>query len=658
VAVASPDAILKALATLVCLAVGLVALSGRREVSARALATFLLLIAVNQGAETVRALAATEHVRVVAYRVASIAASLDPFVLSWFVMVLTRSESRRARFGLIVTAAISAVLALYAGWVLTPAHPWFDVSLSLFTGVVYGMLLFRVLRATMLNTTQGGIWLLAALALAALPASQRVVGNLFFIYGGPLAQLGYFPNHAIEFIPIGLVLGSIWWVVIRRSRDAPAPLRHTLVFWMAVAVFLVLISHVNFVVLAIDRAQEPLASKLEVLGRAEISLRWGGFGILASAALLRANELDFTLTQRRRAARVVVGLGLLVVLIIMLVSFSSLVGRVVGPVELMLLGIAAIASQGARRLIDTTATRLYGIPMPGDPIAAQDAYRRATIEVVARGGAPARDPALQRIREELGVDLGTAAIIERLAEETNAAPLRPGHLIAARYHIERALGRGGSGRVFLANDVRIQRRVVLKEVFVDAPSDDALREARLAGALQHPRIATVYDVIPRGDSMLLVQEFAVGGSLADLLRTKPPEAASARLLLRQIIEGAAAVHAAGISHGDIKPDNVLLNAHGEPKLADFGIARHSHGSTVAMESVLTGTPEYLAPERMRGALGSPEADVYSLGLLGRRLLGMAPPEEWESVLARALQPDPSARFAHAGEMLAALPHDQ
>jgi eukaryotic-like serine/threonine-protein kinase len=179
------------------------------------------------------------------------------------------------------------------------------------------------------------------------------------------------------------------------------------------------------------------------------------------------------------------------------------------------------------------------------------------------------------------------------------------------------------GAVWLATDLRLSRQVALKQVVLEPGLDlrqasearqRILREGRIAARLQHPHAVAIYDVTTQDGEPWLVMEYLRARSLATVLTMDGllTDRAAARIGA-QLADALHAAHRVGIVHRDVKPGNVLLSADGTVKLADFGIARASGDITVTQTGVLTGTPDYFAPEVARGAPPTPEADVFSLG---------------------------------------------
>jgi len=205
----------------------------------------------------------------------------------------------------------------------------------------------------------------------------------------------------------------------------------------------------------------------------------------------------------------------------------------------------------------------------------------------------------------------------------------PGDLVDDRFRLIERLGSGAMGAVWRALDEVLQREVALKEVRPADPSVLAdpdyaemlrarvLREARALARIQHPHVVTIHHVIDRADDRhpWLVMELVRGGTLEDRLASGPLTPAEAAELGRGLLSALRAAHAAGICHRDVKPANVLLRPDGSPVLTDFGIADLADTSRLTMTGGLTGSPAYIAPERLHGSEGDPASDLWSLGML-------------------------------------------
>ncbi|WP_380282151.1 serine/threonine-protein kinase [Kitasatospora purpeofusca] len=203
-------------------------------------------------------------------------------------------------------------------------------------------------------------------------------------------------------------------------------------------------------------------------------------------------------------------------------------------------------------------------------------------------------------------------------------------LIDNRFELLERLGGGGMGLVWRARDTMLHREVALKEVRPPDPAmaaadptaadelrERVLREARALARLQHPNVAVIHHIVDTPDHPhpWLVMELVTGGSLADRIARGPLTVPEAARIGRGVLAALLAAHAAGIQHRDVKPGNVLLRADGTPVLTDFGIAAMQDATALTATGALIGSPEYIAPERIRGEEGNPSSDLWSLGML-------------------------------------------
>jgi serine/threonine-protein kinase len=247
------------------------------------------------------------------------------------------------------------------------------------------------------------------------------------------------------------------------------------------------------------------------------------------------------------------------------------------------------------------------------------------------------------------------------------------------------------GRVYLAEHVDLGRRCAVKVMRPEIMQDTGARarfkrEAQSASRIAHANVATVYDFGEASDgTVFLAMELVSGGSLTALVeREGPLPVARAAAIVREIAAGLEAAHQLVIVHRDMKPDNVMLAAHPDgrdcAKIVDFGIAKAKHVDTHTLtpNGAVIGTPDYIAPEQLRGAAADPRADIYALGLvafnmltgklafpgedaLGRMYMRMTeapltlaaakPDTVWppalQSVFSRVLHRDPDKRFQSA-----------
>ncbi len=192
-------------------------------------------------------------------------------------------------------------------------------------------------------------------------------------------------------------------------------------------------------------------------------------------------------------------------------------------------------------------------------------------------------------------------------------------MIAERYTLEREIGRGGMGVVWLGRDEILGRAVALKRIgmFPGGTRPDlerAVREARLAATLNHPHVVAVFDLVTDRDDQWLVMEYVEGVTLAGLVQRDGPRTPDGvASVVGQTADALAAAHAAGIVHRDVKPSNILVTPTGQAKITDFGIARAEADASLTQTGLVTGSPAYLAPEVASGHPATGASDVWSLG---------------------------------------------
>gem|GEM_PF-348757 len=239
-------------------------------------------------------------------------------------------------------------------------------------------------------------------------------------------------------------------------------------------------------------------------------------------------------------------------------------------------------------------------------------------------------------------------------------------VLAGRYRLLNPLSEGGAGTVWLATDETLGRDVAVKEVRLPSDLDPArrqeifagaLREANLAARLKHPSIVTVHDVIIDREQPWLVMELLSGASLEQTVRGRSPLPAHqvARIGVG-ILSALGAAHAAGVVHHDVKPGNVFLTRTGKAVLTDFGFAVADGEVTSGRTGHLVGSPNYIAPERLRGERGGPASDLWSLGATLYFAVEGVPPHPAESPIAaigRVLTepPRPPERAGELGALL-------
>ncbi len=228
--------------------------------------------------------------------------------------------------------------------------------------------------------------------------------------------------------------------------------------------------------------------------------------------------------------------------------------------------------------------------------------------------------------------------------------LAPGSRVD-HYRILAPLGRGGMGEVWRAVDERLGREVALKTIAAgldEAAFERFSREAETAARLRHPAIVAVYDVAKLPDGRpAIAYELVEGESLHQrITRAGPLPPREAARVVRELAEGLAVAHAAGVVHRDLKPANVLIERDGRARLTDFGLARdQAHQQSLTATGETVGTPAFMAPEQAVGDPVGPPADIYGLGAILYQPLAGRPPFSGGSVVEMlhrvvAVEPEP------------------
>jgi serine/threonine-protein kinase len=267
-----------------------------------------------------------------------------------------------------------------------------------------------------------------------------------------------------------------------------------------------------------------------------------------------------------------------------------------------------------------------------------------------------------------------------------------GRVIDGKYKVDRLLGRGGMGAVYVGTHMQLERNVAVKILRAELVADSNAaarfaREARAAARIEHPNAVNVYDFGQlEGGGAYLVMEYVDGVSLRQVMRQRGPLPLALVVdLVGQIAGAVAAAHARGIIHRDVKPENVMVRTEEDgrltAKVVDFGLAKLLSGDTLTQlsnQSEIIGTPRYMAPEQFSGDTVDERVDVYAIGvvlyellagrtpfegsfteIIGKHLYAPPPPlasfdagvpEEVEQVALRALSKDPAKRQPSAAEL--------
>ena len=217
-----------------------------------------------------------------------------------------------------------------------------------------------------------------------------------------------------------------------------------------------------------------------------------------------------------------------------------------------------------------------------------------------------------------------------------------GRLLDGRYQIRARIARGGMATVYLATDLRLERRVAVKVMHAHLADDAAFRdrfiqEARSAARLAHPNVVNVFDQGQDLGTAYLVMEYLQGITLRDLLgeygRLTPEQTMD---ILEAVLAGLVAAHRAGIIHRDLKPENVLLADDGRIKIGDFGLARAATSHTASGQALL-GTIAYLSPELVTRGIADTRSDVYAVGIMMYEMLTGEQPFKGEQPVQIAYQ---------------------
>ncbi len=261
------------------------------------------------------------------------------------------------------------------------------------------------------------------------------------------------------------------------------------------------------------------------------------------------------------------------------------------------------------------------------------------------------------------------------------------------YRILEKLGEGGGGTVYKAEDTKLHRTVVIKTLAEDLIHNVSgrqrfLREARLASALDHPNICTIYEINEAEGSCFIVMQYVEGKTLKEILAKGPLDLHSALTIAIQLADALAVAHERGIIHRDMKTSNIIITPEGQCKILDFGLAKQfdeeaAPSDDLTIEGALLGTPSYMSPEQARGERLDYRTDIFSLGIIlyemitGERpfkgrsrieilqaVISSEPPPmnlynpqvspQLQRIVDRALAKDPDQRYKSMRDMLADL----
>jgi len=301
--------------------------------------------------------------------------------------------------------------------------------------------------------------------------------------------------------------------------------------------------------------------------------------------------------------------------------------------ETIVCGVDLELNQKLNKLIDEQRLLTTGAPAPAAPAPAGPAPGRASGAGV------------------LALDRTQTALPSPTARPVPVTPtgLTAGDMLANRYRVQRLLGKGGMGAVYLAHDEVLGEVVALKVISSAWAADEAAmverfkREAAAARKVSSPNVIRIHDLGEARPGMLyLSMEYMQGRTLTDVITARGlVPVADCVDILGQICTGLEAAHQAGVIHRDLKPGNVLVGERNAVKIIDFGLAKATAADGMTATGMLMGTPYYMSPEQVRGRRVDAASDIYSLGALAYHLVTGRPPFGGENAIA--------VGFAHLSE---------
>jgi len=311
---------------------------------------------------------------------------------------------------------------------------------------------------------------------------------------------------------------------------------------------------------------------------------------------------------------------------------------------------------------------------------AQSLYEKILAEDYSYRDAKTRSTLLKKALTEVKKVLDATRI-----EETSAKPAPPpSQPTPSRYKIIKKIGQGGMGVVYQAEDTLLKRIVAYKVLPAAIRENEAmlqsfLQEARIAAALNHPNVVTIYDTGKNADEIFITMEYVNGITLKEYLEKKETPIPKLIEIMREICIGVAYAHSKNVVHRDLKPANVMLSHDLRVKIMDFGLAKVISESAADKTSV-KGTPLYMAPEQILGEKVDQQSDIYSLGCTFYRMVAGRPPfvqgdvyyhhlhtqptrprtlnprisEELDRIIMRAIEKEKAKRYKKVTEIAQAL----
>lgn len=614
-----------------------------------------------------------------------------PYFLVQFSRAFAREGATRARWRVASALSIALPLAclalvalapetIYLGASVTPTSVsprWGPLHAPLVFAPFFGSLALALvaLDGARRASTTGRTAIRHALMCGglALPVAF-IAGNNTTFYGADLALGSSLANSAAYFVLFVALSVVVLVVGVRSWLDARAHASAVLRRAAATVALAVLVPFTWG--MAEGVVTYELLERLNTVGL----WRLGGVAMLAYA-LARWRMPELAPRSRHAAATAMgiagatvaggLGVGLLILFtpsmpVLVLGALSIPLATVTPSVRL------ARRALSVRRETDTSEVTLSR---------RLETYRAALEASLARNSVKEDERFLAGLRDRLaiGEDVHEALLV--IARDTVLPPPDEAH---PGYERLRLLGEGGQGRAWLARRRADDTLIVIKEPreWSEENRKALAAQAKIAQRVRHPNLVHIHHAVHSPRASFLVMDHMPGGSVADVLAHAPLTPPVAAQLALDALDGIAALHDAGYVHGDVKPSNILLNAHGRGVVCDYGLARASVADRTRTLAPVQGTLAAMAPEQLDGAPATPSSDIYAAGALLYRLLtgehyvsltGLdetrarervaraAPslphprvPPALEAVIRRALAKDPRERYPSAHAMREAL----
>jgi eukaryotic-like serine/threonine-protein kinase len=325
----------------------------------------------------------------------------------------------------------------------------------------------------------------------------------------------------------------------------------------------------------------------------------------------------------------------------LLVEENKLLRERVENLESIVCSVDFELNQKLAKVIDEQRS----LALPAGAMAATDGAARPAMVAIDGAARPAQALAVGAVPPAF--DRTATAMVARSSPVTTV--LEPGQMLVQRYRVQRLLGKGGMGAVYLAEDEVLGELVALKVISCSFAADEHAmitrfrREAAAARKVSSPSVIRIHDLGEfRPGLLYLSMEYFAGRTLTEVIAQRGVvPLKDVQDILVQIGAGLEAAHHAGVIHRDLKPSNVLVGERGKIKIIDFGLATTTVGDGLTATGAILGTPHYMAPEQVRGKPVDARTDIYAFGALAYHLVCGRPPFVGDNPIAIG--------FAHISE---------